>query len=199
MFFNYIKVAIRNLSRNKVYSIVNISGLVIGLTCSILVIIYILQEMSYDQFHKNADNVYRLGKELVTSDNVIREPLSSGPAAITLADEFPEITSVVRFGSMGRMIVRYQDNQFYEGHIRYVDPSVFDVFTFPMITGDPETALLKPYSVVLTEETAMKYFGEEDPIGKVLKFNNQRDYTVTGVMKNIPDNSHFEFNHQCWK
>jgi putative ABC transport system permease protein len=197
MLKNYIKIAIRNLLRHKVHSIVNISGLVIGLTCGILVFIYVLYELSYDQFHDKAKNIYRLGREMVTSESVIREPLSSAPSGIALAHDFPEISGVVRFGNLGKIIVRYEDKKFYEEHIYYVDPSVFDIFNFPMISGDPQTALVKPYSVVITEETATKYFGDENPLGKTLRFNNQHDYLVSGVIKNVPDNSHFDFNMLC--
>jgi len=197
MLKNYIKIAIRNLLRHKVYSIVNISGLVIGLTCSILIIIYVLYELSYDRFHKNAKNIYRFGRETTTADRVIREPLSSAPTARALIHDFPEVSNVVRFGNRGKIIVKHDDKQFYEEHIYYVDPSVFEIFTFPMIIGDPKTALVKPYSVVITEETATKYFSTENPIGKVLRFNNQHDYIVTGVIHNVPDNSHFEFDMLC--
>ncbi len=197
MFKNYLKIALRNLLKNKVYSIVNILGLVIGLTCSILIIIYVLYEFSYDRFHENAENIYRLGRETTTADRVIREPLSSAPTASALIHDCPEIANVARFRSSGRIVVRYEDKKFYEKHISYVDPSVFDIFTFPMISGDPQTALIKPYSVVITEETALKYFDTENPMGKILRFNNQYNYSVTGVMKNIPQNSHFEFDMLC--
>ena len=197
MIKNYLKIALRNLFKNKVYSIVNILGLVIGLTCSILIIIYVLYEFSYDRFHENAENIYCLGRETTTADRVIREPLSSAPTASALIHDYPEIANVARFRSSGRIVVRYRDKKFYEKHISYIDPSVFDIFTFPMISGDPKTALVKPYSVVITEETALKYFNTENPMGKILRFNNQHNYSVTGVMKNIPRNSHFEFDMLC--
>ncbi len=197
MLTNYIKITLRNLVRNKVYSIVNISGLVLGLTCSMLVIIYVFHEFSYDTFHKNADHIYRLGRELVTADNEIREPLSSAPSGPVLKNTFPEIQEVVRIARSERTIVRYEDHQFYESHIEYADPTVFDVFTFPMLSGDPDFALKEPYTVILTEETAAKYFDEDDPVGKTLRFNNKEDYLVTGVLANIPDNSHLEFDMLC--
>jgi putative ABC transport system permease protein len=197
MFKNYLKIALRNLLKNKVYSIVNIFGLVIGLTCSILIILYVLYEFSYDRFHEKAENIYRLGRETTTADRVIREPLSSAPTASALIQDFPEILNVVRFRSSGRIVVRYGDKKFYEEHVSYVDPSVFDMFTLPMINGDPKTALVKPYSVVITEETALKYFGTENSMGKILRFNNQHNYAVTGIMKNIPQNSHLEFDMFC--
>ncbi len=197
MFKNYLKIALRNLIKNKVYSLVNILGLVIGLTCGIIIIVYVLYELSYDRFHKNAENIYRLGRETSTAERIIREPLSSAPTAMALMQDFPEVANVVRFGNRGKMIVKHSDKQFYEKNIYYVDSSVFDIFTFPMISGDPKTALVKPYSVVITENIATKYFGDEDPIGKVLRFNNKNDYLVTGIMKNVPENSHHKIDMLC--
>jgi putative ABC transport system permease protein len=197
MFKNYLKIALRNLLKQKVYSIVNILGLVIGLTCSILIILYILHEFSYDRFHENAENIYRLGRETTTVDRVIREPLSSAPTAKALLQDFPEVVNAARIKRSGRTIVRYAEKKFYEEHISYSEPAVFEVFTFHIISGDPKTALEKPYSVVITEETAIKYFGTENPIGKILRFNNQDNYIITGVIKNIPENSHHEFDMLC--
>lgn len=197
MFQNYLKVAIRNLLKNKIYSIVNISGLVIGLTCSMLIIVYVLNEHSYDRFHENAEYIYRLGKEAITGDKADREPLSSAPTAKALLQDFPEVANIARFKYCRKTIVKYRDKKFYESHISYVDPSAFDIFTLAMISGEAKTALTKPYSIVITEQIATKYFGTDNPLGKVLQFNNEYDYHVTGVMKNIPENSHLELDMLC--
>ncbi len=194
MLKNQLKITIRNLLKHKVFSLVNILGLVAGLTCSFLIIIYVLYEISYDRFNKNADNIYRLGRELTTAEGTIREPLSSAPAALALEKDLPGISNVVRFHNAGKVIVRYEDRQFYEDDVYYVDQSVLDVFTFPMIRGDPKEALLKPYTAVITEEMAEKYFGSANPVGNILRINNKHDYLVTGVIKNIPDNSHLQIN-----
>ncbi len=194
MLKNYLKITIRNLLKHKVFSLVNILGLVAGLTCSFLIIIYVLYEMSYDRFNKNAENIYRLGRELTTAEGTVREPLSSAPAALALEKDLSGISNVVRFHNAGKSIVQYEDRQFYEDDVYYVDPSVFNIFSFPMVNGDSKTALLKPYTAVITEEMATKYFGASDPVGKILRINNNHDYVVTGVIKNIPDNSHLEIN-----
>ncbi|MDZ7289256.1 MAG: ABC transporter permease [candidate division KSB1 bacterium] len=197
MLKNYLKIAIRNLSKYKVYSLVNITSFVIGLICGILIIVYVLYEFSYDRFHRNAKNIYRLGRETTTADRVIREPLSSAPTARALMKDLPEVVNTARIGFCGKTIVSFEEKKFYEEHISYADPSVFQIFTLPMTSGDPKTALVRPYSVVITKDVATKYFGMENPVGKVLRFNNQYDYLVTGVMENIPDNSHLEFDMLC--
>ena len=194
MLKNYFKITIRNLLKHKVFSLVNILGLVAGLTCSFLIIIYVIYEFSYDRFNKNADNIYRLGRELTTAEGTVREPLSCAPAALALEKDLPGVSKVVRFHNAGKTIVRYEDKQFYEDHVYYADSSVFDIFSFPMLNGDPETALQKPYTAVITQDMAAKYFGDVDPVGRTLRINNNHDYVVTGVIKNIPDNSHLEIN-----
>jgi putative ABC transport system permease protein len=194
MLKNYLKITFRNLLKHKVFSLVNILGLVAGMTCSFLIIIYVLYEFSYDRFNKNAHDIYRLDRELTTAEGTIREPLSSPPAALALEKDLPGISEVVRFHNAGKSIIKYEDKQFYEDHVWYADSSVFDIFSFPMVDGDPKMALVKPYSAVITEEMATKYFGAANPVGKILRINNSHDYVVTGVIKNIPDNSHLEIN-----
>lgn len=197
MFQNYFKIALRNLMKNRVYSVVNILSLVIGLVCGMLIIVYVLDEISYDRFHDRAGRIYRLGRKTETAEQVVLEPLSCAPAARALMTDFPDIENAVRIRNTGNIAVRYGDKMFYEKHIAYADAPVFDVFTFPMIEGDAGTALTRPYSAVITEDMASKYFGIENPVGKILRFNNQHDYMVTGVMQNVPDNSHFEFDMLC--
>ena len=143
MLKNYLKIAIRNLLKHKVFSSVNILGLVAGLTCSFLIIIYVLYETSYDSFNKNAENIYRLGRELTTPEGTVREPLSSAPAASALEKDLPGISSVVRFHNAGKSIVKYEDKQFYEDYVYYVDPSVFDIFTRRQTQAKPRCPLLR--------------------------------------------------------
>lgn len=194
MLKNYLKITLRNLLKHKIFSLVNILGLVAGLTCSFLIIIYVFYEFSYDRFNKNANNIYRLGRELTTAEGTIREPLSCTPAGLALKKDVAGVSDVVRFHNAGRVIVRYEHKQFYENHVWYADPVVLHIFSFPLVEGDPKTALARPYTAVITEEVAAKYFGSSDPVGKVLRINNSRDYEVTGVVKNIPDNSDLEIN-----
>jgi len=197
MFKNYLKITFRNLLKHKVYSVINLLGLSIGLTCSMLILIFVQHEFSFDRFHKNADRIYRLGREISSAEGERREPSSSATTAELLLQEYPEVKNATRFQAMGQVTIKYEEKLFYEKRIYYVDPSVFDVFTFPMLIGDPKTALLKPYSVVITEEMAGKYFGQTNPIGKVLRFDNRDDFIVTGVIKNLPKTTHREINMLC--
>jgi putative ABC transport system permease protein len=194
---NYIKTAYRNLRRNGVYSVINVLGLSIGLTCSMLILIYVYHEFSYDRFHKNAEHIYRLGRKVVSAEGEIREPLSSAPSGRMLLQDFPEIVDVCRLKEFDKTVVSYSRKQFYEKEIYYADPSVFEVFTFTLIQGDPGTALLNPYSVVITRKIAEKYFGDREPVGNVLVFNNSLNFVVTGVIENLPTTSHLEINMLC--
>ena len=197
MLKNYLKIAFVNLRKHKAFSFVNIFGLAIGMTCCILIATYVFHELSYDKFHEKADRIYRLRSELKISGEHLDIPKSSPPMADYLVQNFPEVIDASRFRSLGRVPVRYRDNLNYEDHIFFADNSVFDIFTFPLIKGDPQAALSTAHSVVISEDMAKKYFGSEDPIDKVLNINNQSDFTVTGVMKNVPHNSHFNFNMFC--
>ncbi|MBN2519343.1 MAG: ABC transporter permease [Bacteroidales bacterium] len=197
MIINYFKIVLRNINKHKVYSLINIFGLSIGLTCSMLIIIYVYHELSYDRFHENADRIFRLGSEVSSAEGKSREPLSSAPTGKMLLHDYPEIIDQVRFCDMGKTVISYGDNQFYEKEIYYSDPSVFHIFTLPMLKGNPKTALEEPYSVVITRRMAVKYFSNEEPVGKALKFNNKSDFTITGVIENLPSNTHLDFNMLC--
>ena len=197
MLKNYLKLTLRNLRKHKVYSFINIFGLSIGLASSMLMLIFMYSQFSYDRFNEKADRIYRMGREISSVEGDKREPISSAQAAIILKQDFPEVADVVRLKGMGKVIARYDDKQFYEQDMYYADPSVFDVFTFPLIEGNPRTALVKPYSVVITEEMANKYFGNDDPIGKVITLDNQNDFIVSGVIQNLPKRTHIEINMLC--
>ena len=197
MLKNYLRVAWANLRKHKAFSFINILGLSIGLTCSILILIYVFHELSYDRFHDNSDRIFRLRIELKIAGDHLDIPKSSPPMAEYLVRNYPEVQNAVRLRSLGRLPVRYKDNLHYEDHLFFADNSIFEIFTFPMLKGDPRTALKTAYSAVLTEDMAKKYFGEDDPLGKVLNINNQFDFTITGVVKNIPRNSHFIFDMLC--
>jgi len=197
MFNNYLKIALRNMKRHKSYSLINIAGLAIGMACCILILLYIQFELSFDKYHEKADRIYLLkrfgnfgGTENTSSAN-------NALVAGLMKKDFPEIANAVRIGFMPNPAVKYEENKFYEDKVIYADDSFLNIFTYPMIQGDPKTALEVPYSVVITEEIADKYFGSENPLGKSLRFNNKDDFTVTGVIKNIPRNSHLLFNMVC--
>lgn len=198
MFKNYLKIAWRNLGKNKGYSAINIGGLAIGMTCFLLIAMFIKNELSYDTYHEKADNIYRIvhhGSEDNLEDRWVWGNAPVGPA---LKADFSEVIEKVQFSGRSDVLLEYNERTFQEGNTFYVDETVFKVFSWPLLAGNPETALKAPYSIVLTESTAKKYFGNEDPIGKTMDGNGGRAndgiYTVTGVMKDVPANSHFSFD-----
>jgi len=201
MFKNYLKITWRHIKKNKAYSFINIMGLAIGIACCILIFLWIEDELSFDRFHENADRIYRVA--FSTSDD--GSPTNAngsfgvGPA---LKRDFPEVMETVRLRKMGQNVKRYvgyKENKFYESRFFFAEPTLFTVFDFPLVKGVPATALKEPNSLVLTEETAKKYFGNEDPIGKVMEADPYNDgelmlFQITGVAKDIPHNSHFHFD-----
>jgi len=194
MFNNYLKITFRSFKRQKIYSIINISGLAIGMACFICILVYIRYELSYDRFHTNTNNIYRLVMNGDTSGRPFDVALSSGPIGPVLVKDFPEVDNVVRFQPRDRTRVSCLGKQFFEERIFWVDNTVFEVFTFPLVKGNSKTALIDPFSVVITQETAKRFFSNEDPLGEILKFNPQEEYTITGVMKDVPKNSHLSFD-----
>ncbi len=198
MFKNYIKIAWRNLIKNKSYSAINIGGLAIGMACFLLIAMFIKNELSYDSYHEKANNIYRVlhhGSEDTLEDSWVWGNAPVGPA---LKNDFSEIVEKVQFSGRADILLDYNKNSFQEGNSFYVDETVFNVFSWPLVSGNPKTALEAPYSIVLTESTAKKYFGNEDPMGKTIDGvggrANDGIYTVTGVMKDVPSNSHFSFD-----
>ncbi len=196
MFRNYFKVALRNIKRHAGYSLINVVGLAIGMTCCILILLWVQDELSYDRYHENADRIYRvcIDADLGTQ---LRAPVSMAPAAPAMISEFPEVVNAARMVRPERVSVKYENRMFQEENVSFADNSIFDIFTFPFISGDRQTALSTPYSVVITEDMAQKYFGDQEPVGKVLRLYDElgeADFTVTGVVKNVPSNSSFSFN-----
>ncbi len=194
MFANSYKVTIRNFRRQKLYSSINLLGLAVGMACCILILSYVHFEISYDRFHDKADRIYRLTMDGELAGQPFNLASSNGAIGPSLRNTLPEIEEVVRFRRKYRSSVAYQDKLFFEEGIHWADASVFEVFSFPLVSGSPKEALQIPYTAVLTEESARKYFGSDDPIGKVLRIDNHVDYTVTGVVKNVPENSHLDFD-----
>ena len=193
MFINYFKIALRQIKRQKGYSFINISGFAVGMACCILILLWVQDEFSYDKFHENADRIYRVIK-IWRKGEIAHYATTPAPLAQALKEDIPEISNSARFDPAGQMTVAYDKKVFYENNVAYADPSYFELFTFPLTKGDPRTALSNPNSIVLTENMAHKYFGAEDAVGKTLRINNQYDFLVTGVMKNIPLNSHLQFD-----
>lgn len=197
MLRNYIKIALRNLWRQKLYAGINILGLATGISCCLFIMLYVWYEHSYDLFHEKSDRIYRLAVQYQLPGRTFDNSLSSPPMATALLNDYPEdVVTAVRFHHSGsnQLVSHGTDKQFYEDRFSYADTSVFSVFTFPLLKGNPKTALTEPYSVVITERIAQKYFGTEDPIGKALTLDHEYIYTVTGVMENLPANSHMAFD-----
>jgi putative ABC transport system permease protein len=192
MFTNYLKVAWRNIKRHKGFAFINIAGLAMGVAAGLLVLIYVGDELSYDRFHAKADRIYRIGQK-IHIDNRIDSALP-GPSilAAALAKNFPVIESTARLKRVGGAIVRVQDKGFGKPEVFAANPGFFEVFSFRLIDGDPRTALAAPNQVVLTQSAAQRCFGGENPLGRVLTIG-EIEFKVSGIMENIPRNSHFHF------
>ena len=195
MLGNYIKIAWRNIKKQKVFSAITMSGLVMGLGVFILFALLLTFETDFDNFHENGDRLYCVVQVLPSGiEKDHHSAITPAPLRDALLSEFPEIEKVARYFPPGRTIVRYRDNLFYENRIRFVDPDFLSMFTFELIRGGSDAVLSKPYTAVLTETSALKYFGDENPMGKSLTLNNNIDVVVTGVAKDIPENSTLRFD-----
>jgi putative ABC transport system permease protein len=197
MLKNYLLVTWRNVKRQKGYSFLNIFGLALGMACAILIVFYIHHELSYDRFHANADRIYRVTMEGRFGGEPIHMAVTPNPLAPALVSRYPEVAAATRVLRRGPISVKYADREFMESGIVFADPSLFEVLTFPLVRGDAKTALARVGDVVLTERTAAKYFGTEDPVGKVITFDNRFEYAVTGVIQDIPPESHLRFDLAC--
>ena len=197
MLQNYLTVALRNLRRHALFSMINILGLAVGMACCFLILLFVHYELSFDQFHERADRILRVaterdfwGQELINS---ARSPETLAPA---LRESFPEIIQTVRLSPLDssfRFLVRRENVVHFEENILMTtDPTFFEVFSFPLLKGDPKTALQDPRSVVISSAIARKYFGDQDPMGKTLKFLGNT-HRVTGILKDLPKQSHFQF------
>lgn len=194
MFRNYLVTAFRNLFKSRGLSVINIAGLSVGMAACILILMFIRDELSYDTYHEKSDRIYRLAVDYKLRSDEARIATVGASTAAELVSLFPEVENAVRFRVYGDLVVQYEKKSFRESRAVYVDPSFFEIFSVPLIAGDPGAALNEPFSVVLTKETAVKYFGSEDALGKTLLIENRDDYQVTGIIDKIPDNSHFHFD-----
>ncbi|MCH7781995.1 ABC transporter permease [candidate division KSB1 bacterium] len=194
MIANFIKVAYRTILRNPGYSFINIFGLAIGLACSILIILYIVDELSYDRYHENADRIVRVYTYAVLPSRSLNIATSSPATGPILHREFPQVENFTRVDLIGSTVMNYEDRYFEEKRFFMADSTFFNIFSHKFIRGNPETALMAPNSIVLTEATANKYFPDEDPVGKELTSNRNATYNVTAVIENVPANSHFIFD-----
>jgi len=192
MFKNYLKIALRNLKRHKGYSFINIAGLAFGLACAILILLWVRDETSYDRFHANGEDIYRVLQQVKFSDHETTWAISQGPLGPGLAKDFPEVVRSVRF-KPARFQVR-QGDVWVSEMVMLADPSVFEAFTFPLAAGDPATVLADPHSIVLSESAAAKYFPDGVAVGRTLRLDDRFDFRVTGVMRTMPRNSDLQFD-----
>ena len=193
MILHCLKTVFRNLVRHRSSSLVNIFGLTLGLTCAILVLAHIGYELSFDAFHAKAGRIFRVASRRVsmgTTNEFATVPAPTGPA---LVEEFPEVVAAARLSPTVKRAFAYGTKTFFQDNVFYADRSLFEVFSFELVKGDPRTALEAPFTMVLTETAARKYFGDEDPLGKSVTWDNKSDYRVTGVVRDPPPQSHFTF------
>jgi putative ABC transport system permease protein len=196
MLKNYLKIAFRNMRRNKTYTFINISGLAIGLASCFFILLWVQNELSYDRFHEKADRICRINIKLPRSTGDLVSAYSTSALGPTFKEEFPEVIEAARFKIVAdkKILVKHGDKDFFEERFGIADPSIFKIFTFPFLKGNPEMALANPNSIVVTEDFAKKYFGTEDPLGKILTVEKEHEFIVTGLIKNTPYNSHLQFD-----
>jgi len=192
MWRNFFTVALRNISKNKVFTLINVSGLAIGLASSILILLFIIKETSYDRYHENSQRIHRLYIDGIMGEQSFRGAWTSMIMAPTFTEAIPEIEKYVRFDVFNQRLIWYDGEKHMEDHFLFADSSIFDIFSIKFIRGDPATALTRPNTVVLTEEKAKLYFGDRDPLGLPISVNRDSNYYyVSGVIEKFPDNSHF--------
>ena len=193
MFKNYFITSVRSLMRSKGFSMINIIGLAVGLATFSLISLYVYHELSFDRYHKNADRIFRVVENLRTENELLLQSTSSPPMGPRMLKDFPEVENYVRLQNWS-LLAQRNDVSFYEPDSYIADSTVFDIFDFKLIKGDKKTALREPFSIVLTESMARKYFSGEDPVGQTLKMDYD-NYKVTGVMEDVSENSHFRFSN----
>jgi ABC-type antimicrobial peptide transport system permease subunit len=193
MFKNYMKIAVRSMQRQKWYTFINLFGLAFGLASCILIYIWVQDELSFDEFHQNSDLIYRINSQEEYSGKIYKSSTTPPPLQPEL-NNIPEIEYAARVTRFGGIQVKYEDKSFLEDGARATDSEFFDMFTFSLIKGNPATVLQDPFSVLLTPETARKYFGEDSPIGKTLLIESQFEVTVTGIIEKAPHNSTIQYD-----
>ncbi len=194
MYRNYIRIAFRNLLKQKTFTFINMVGLAIGMTCFVLILLYLKLELSYDTYHESSDRIYRVALARTYPDKVRLWGRTALPLAKTLQQEYDEVAQATRLlGNNNALLIKYGDKSIEGNRVLFADRNIFEVFSFPLIHGDARTALSQQNSAVMTQEAANKFFGQEDAMGKTLTINNQ-DYVITGVSEDVPENSHFHYD-----
>jgi putative ABC transport system permease protein len=194
MLTNYFVMAIRNILRQKGYSFINILGLALGISSALFIFLWITDEISMNRFHKNLDSIYRVEQDQDYNGDTYHVTVTPYPAGEGWKREIPEIEKSVRIAQTGSLLTKYDEKAFYESRIICVDSTFLEVFTFPLIKGDPGEVLREPNSIVLTLEMAEKYFGNENPIGKDILLDNKHHFTVRGILKPLPANNNLQFD-----
>ncbi|MCD4729740.1 MAG: ABC transporter permease, partial [Bacteroidales bacterium] len=191
---HFLRTFLRNFSHNRLYTAINVIGLAIGLACFTFIMLFILDELSYDKYNKDFKNIYRIEADITISDKNQQVAKSSFAIGPTFKKEFPEVEEFVRFRSVDNSFLQYGDKQFYEDLLFYADSSVFNVFDHQFIFGSPSYALTESNSIVLTRSLAKKYFGDINPVGQVMSLGNVIDCRVTAVIEDVPANTHLKFS-----
>jgi len=190
MLKNYIKIAWRNITRNKLFSAINIIGLSIGIACCSIIYLYVNYELSYDDYNEKADRIFRLTTHVKQPKKIDEFAGTSPPIAVRIKANFPEVENFVRF-DFSQRIISYKDKKFFDTKLQYADSGLLEIFSFGLLEGNAHTALSQPYSIVLTETMAKRYFGTEPAFGKMVQLADTVNLMVTGIIKDIPRNSHF--------
>lgn len=194
MFKNYFKIALRNLWKNKGFSALNIIGLATGLAVCLLIVLYVKDELSYDKYNVNANRIYRLDADIYFNNTEADMATAPDPLPTAMVRDYPEVEQMVRINEQGDILIKKDNQNIQDHHSAFVDSTFFKVFTFPMIAGDPNTALDGPNSIVIDETTAKKYFNSTDVVGKTLYVDNSTNCKITGVIKDMPKQSSFHFS-----
>lgn len=194
MWINYLKIALRNFRKHIGYSLIKIIGLSVSIACCLLILLWVRHELSYDRFLPRADRIFRVGYYGVVRGNTVHGVQACPTLAPVLNRDFPEVEAATRFRKLGNPVIRYGDKVFSEERWFTGDANFFAVFQLPFLAGNPATAMEKPGSLVISRSTARRYFGDDNPMGKTLNSDGRRDWTVTGVVSDMPENSHFHFD-----
>ncbi|WP_436517145.1 ABC transporter permease [Ekhidna sp. To15] len=196
MLKNYFNVALRNLFKHKFYSLINILGLSIGLTCFLMISLYVVDELSYDTFHSDSDRIYRMDFSGVLNGSEFVTALASAPAGPTMPKEFPEVEASTRLRGSGNWTIRKKEetNAYNEDDVVFVDANFFTFWDFNLVKGDAKTCLERPNTLVISQSAAQKIFGEDDPLGEIVVMDNDEDWEITGIYQDMPSNSHFKYD-----
>ncbi|QQL51326.1 ABC transporter permease [Mucilaginibacter ginkgonis] len=194
MIRNYIKTAWRSLMKNRAFTAINVFGLALGLTACLLIVLYVVDELSFDRYNTRSDRIYRVNEDLKLGNNAVKYAVAMAPLAQTLKNDFPDVENAVRIKNANSWHIKKGAEKILEPNVAFADQSLFDVFTLPMLDGNPSTALKEPNSMVITETTAKKYFNTTEAVGRNLTIDDNTLFKVTGVIKDIPKTSHFNFN-----